>query len=95
MLSLELDRPPDDKDDRYFARVLAHGPDPMLLDHGATLPEPAEPPLDVDEPIRVITPSSSKDCAGLTAMQELIPADPLRTACPSKATTTCSRCRRA
>ena len=76
MLSLELDRPPDDKDDRYFARVLAHGPDPMLLDHGATLPEPAEPPLDVDEPIRVITPSSSKDCAGLTAMQELIPADP-------------------
>ncbi|TGB02555.1 hypothetical protein [Streptomyces sp. MZ04] len=75
-LFVELDRPPDDENDRYFARVLAHGPDPMLLDgYDRALPEPAEPPLDVHEPIRVITPSSSKDCAGLTLMQELIPSD--------------------
>ncbi|MFF3842585.1 hypothetical protein [Streptomyces sp. NPDC001930] len=75
MLSVELDRPPDDPDDRYFARVLAYGPDPMLLADDVTLPEPAEPPLDVDEPVRVVTPSSSKDCAGITAMQRLVPAE--------------------
>lgn len=75
LLSVELDRPPADEDDRYFARVLAHGPDPMLLDDSVALPEPGEPPLDVDEPIRVVTPSSSRDCAGLTAMQELVPAE--------------------
>ncbi|MFJ5138842.1 hypothetical protein [Streptomyces sp. NPDC088707] len=76
MLSVELDRSPDDPDDRYFARVLAYGPDPMLLDDVVVLPEPAEPPLDVDEPVRVVTPSSSRDCAGITAMQQLIPAEP-------------------
>lgn len=73
-LYLELDGPPEDGGDRYFARVLAYGPDPMLLS-GVTVPEPGEPPLDVEEPIRVVTQSSSKDCAGLDKMQELIPSE--------------------
>jgi len=75
MLYLEFDRPPEDDKDRYFARVLAYGPDPMLLPDDVVVPEVGESPLPIDpELIRVVTPSSSNDRAGLTAMQELIPS---------------------
>ncbi|MFI5648980.1 hypothetical protein [Kitasatospora sp. NPDC051705] len=74
LLYLELAEPPKDPADRYFARVLAGAPDPMLLRGAPERPDPAEPPLDVAEPIRVVTPSSSADCAGHALMQELIPA---------------------
>jgi hypothetical protein len=70
MLFLEFDAPVADKQDRYFARMLAYGPDPML--HDGEVPSPEEPPLPIDEPIRVITVNQSADCAGINAMQELI-----------------------
>ncbi|WP_043669168.1 hypothetical protein [Streptomyces xylophagus] len=75
MLYLELDGPPTDPQDCYFARVLAQGPDPMLLHEPGSLPDPAEPPLDLGEPIRVVTPSSSDDRAGFTLMQPLTDSD--------------------
>ena len=75
MLFLELDGPVLDKQDRYFARVLAFGPDPMLLEVDTKLPNPEEPPLPIDpELIRTITPNQSSDCAGINAMQELVPS---------------------
>ena len=49
MLFFELDAPPADGKDIYFARVLANGPDPMLLDSDAQIPSPEEPPLPIDE----------------------------------------------
>lgn len=73
MLFLELDGPVLDKQDRYFARVLANGPDPMLLESEILLPGPEEPPLPIDpELIRSVIPKQSSDCAGINAMQELI-----------------------
>ncbi|MGW0885455.1 hypothetical protein [Streptomyces sp. NPDC002671] len=77
-LYLEFAEPPQDDQDRYFARVLAYGPDPMLLDDDLEIPDPAEPPLCIDEPIRVITPGASNDFAGLTLMRELITSDDRR-----------------
>jgi hypothetical protein len=75
MLYFEFDRKPDDERDRYFARVLAYGPDPMLIPDTIGIPEHGEPPLPVDpEPIRVVTLDSANDRAGLDAMQELIAA---------------------
>jgi hypothetical protein len=75
LLFLELDGPVVDKQDRYFARMLASGPDPMLLELETKLPAPEEPPLPIDpELIRAITPNQSSDCAGINAMQELIPS---------------------
>jgi len=72
MLYVEFDRPPDDDHDAYFARVVAYGPDPMLIGD-TTIPEPREGPLPVDpELIRVVTPDSANDRAGLDAMQALI-----------------------
>src|SRR5262249_7916220 len=77
MLFFELDGPPEDPQDRYFARVLAYGPAPLLLPPGTALPEPPEPPLPADPArIRAVTPGQSNDRAGLQAMQELIPAEP-------------------
>ncbi|MFK8906726.1 hypothetical protein [Streptomyces sp. YS-3] len=84
MLYLELDGPPADPQDCYFARVLARGPDPMLLDGAGSLPDPAEPPLDLGEPIRVSTPSSSDDRAGLTLMQPLTESDDPRSGPPGE-----------
>jgi len=73
MLFLELDGPVLDKHDLYFARALAYGPDPMLLEFETNLPSPAEPALPIDpELIRTITPDQSSDCAGINAMQQLI-----------------------
>jgi hypothetical protein len=73
MLYFELDGPPLDRADAYFCRVLAYGPDPMLLETATQLSDPAEPPLPVDpELIRTVSPGQSNDLAGLNAMQKLI-----------------------
>ncbi|MFI7405994.1 hypothetical protein ACIBW9_36940 [Streptomyces sp. NPDC049541] len=79
MLWLELDRPPDDPHDAYFARVLAVAPDPLLSrPRFVSEEEPvsvAEPPMPVDpEWIRVVVEGQSDDRAGLDAMQPLIPS---------------------
>jgi hypothetical protein len=75
MLWLEFDSPPLDPHDRYFARVLACAPDPVLLHRDEVIPEPVEPPLPVaPELIRVIIPNQSADEAGLDAMQPLLPS---------------------
>ena len=76
MLWLEMEEPPRDPRDTYFARILAHTPDPMLLaavEPAADPPAYAESPLD-PEWVRVITPGQADDFAGLSAMQRLIPA---------------------
>jgi hypothetical protein len=79
---LEFDRPPDDPRDKYFARVVARAPDPVLLD----LPleprrDPPDEPFALDpEPIRVITPGQSADAAGLSAMI-VLDADATGTRC--------------
>lgn len=79
MLWVELAEPPLEPQDRYFARVLAHAPDPLLLYPDASvndIPIRQEPPLPLDpEPLRRITLSSSDDRAGLDAMQPLIPSN--------------------
>jgi hypothetical protein len=75
MLYFEFDRAPTDGQDRYYARVLTYGPDPMLIADNTAIPEPGEPSLPLDpELIRVVTLDSSNDRAGLDAMQELIQA---------------------
>jgi hypothetical protein len=75
-LWLEFDRPVDNPDDVYLARVLRYVPDPLLLRRAAEIPEAAEPPLPIDpELIRVIVPGQSDDRAGINAMQQLIPSD--------------------
>ena len=75
MLFFELDGPPLDPADAYFARVLAYGPDPLLLDGSTRVPDPVEPPLPIDpELIRAIAPGESNDLAGLDAMQRLVPS---------------------
>jgi len=73
-LWLEFAEPVTDQHDTIFARVLAYGPDPLMV-KGLTyeLPNPQEPDLPIDpEQIRVITPLSSHDNAGLSAMIELV-----------------------
>jgi hypothetical protein len=74
MLWIEFDRPPDDKLDRYYCRVLANSPDPMLTGSpGPEVEDPPELPLPVSpELIRVIVPDQSADDCGLDAMQELV-----------------------
>jgi hypothetical protein len=53
-----------------FARVLANAPDPLLYDPPNVLPQPQ--PIQLDpEFVRVITPASSDDSAGLDAMFKL------------------------
>ena len=72
-LFLELDGAPLDAQDAYFVRILAYGPDPMLIAPGTELPSPPEPPLPIDpEPLRSVRPNQSNDRAGLTAMEPLI-----------------------
>ena len=75
-LWIELTEKIANEHDTLFARVLAYGPDPLLLRGlGFDLPSPEEPDLPIDpEPIRVITPLSSRDNAGLSAMTEMIPS---------------------
>ena len=84
-LWLELDRPPADDRDRYFCRVLANAPDPMLIDTVDPLPEPPEPDLAIDpEWIRVTVPAQPADESGLDAMQEMIasPVSPVHFVVP-------------
>jgi hypothetical protein len=76
MLWIELAEPPRDPGDRYFARVLAYGTDPMLQH-----PEDADPPIQPEpalpldpEPVWRITLASADDRAGLDAMQHLMPS---------------------
>ena len=62
--------PPEDPDDAYFVRVLAMGPDPMLLQPGFVPPDIVEDPLPLDpEWMRLILPVQPRDDAGLNAMQ--------------------------
>lgn len=75
-LWLEFDRPPDDPEDRYFARVLRAAPDPLLSRLGESVSEIAEPPPAIDpELIRAISQGESDDRAGLDAMEQLLPSD--------------------
>ena len=72
MLWLEFDRPPDDRRDRYYCRVLANSPDPILISMVDPLPDPPEPELPIPpEPIRTIVPNQSADDSGADAMTEL------------------------
>jgi hypothetical protein len=73
MLWLELEEPPANPADAYFARVLSYAPDPMLTSEAPVTPAP-DPPLSISpEYIRVIRPNQSDDRAGLSAMQRLVP----------------------
>jgi hypothetical protein len=61
--------------DALFARVLAHGADPLLYNATPSIEQSEEPPLVLDpELMRVITPGESDDRAGLDAMTVLEPA---------------------
>lgn len=72
-LWLEFDRKPDDPNDDLFARVLARAPDQLLSNNDPALLEvPEESSLPIDpEYIRVITPASAREHAGLNAMQKM------------------------
>ncbi|MCD9033142.1 hypothetical protein LDO32_15550 [Luteimonas sp. Y-2-2-4F] len=71
---LEFERPPDDPEDRYYARVLASAPDPVLTDVAHPVAEVQDHPLPIDpEPIRRIVPGQGDDRAGQASMQRLLP----------------------
>lgn len=71
---LEFDRPPEDPEDRYYARVLTTAPDPVLTDQFDGIPELPDLPLPVDpEPIRRVVPGQGDDRAGQASMQQLLP----------------------
>ncbi len=75
-LWLEFDRPPDNPNDSYFARIPAYAPDPVLSAPEGDPDETAEPPLPIDpELIRTVVTGQSDDGAGLGAMTALIPSD--------------------
>ncbi|WP_444632756.1 hypothetical protein [Cupriavidus oxalaticus] len=70
---VEFDRPPDDPEDRFFARVLASAPDPVLTDQVEDVADIQDLPLPIDpEPIRRIVPGQGDDRAGQASMQQLI-----------------------
>ncbi len=72
MLWFEFDAAPLDPDDSYFVRVLARGPDPLLLSFDTPLHDSPEPPLPLDpEWMRLIDPGQPRDDNGLAAMQSL------------------------
>ncbi|HEY4355002.1 MAG TPA: hypothetical protein VGN16_04575 [Acidobacteriaceae bacterium] len=71
-LWFEFDRPPIDPQDAYFVRVLARGPDPLLLSRDIRIPDAAEPPLPIEsEWMRLIAPGQPRDESGIAAMQPL------------------------
>jgi hypothetical protein len=71
-LWLEFDSPPIDQNDEYLYRILAYGPDPLLVSNPVDLPEQTEPPLPVDpEWMRMIAAGDSNDDAGVGAMTML------------------------
>ncbi len=73
-LWIEFEEPVADPQDMVFARVLANSPDQLISNNNPSLfIAPDEPPLPIDpEEIRVISPASSNDLAGLNAMQPMI-----------------------
>jgi hypothetical protein len=75
-LWIELTDPIDNNvGDALFARVLAHGADPLLYDAQAQEVPDSNPPLPIDpELVRSVIPSDTDDRAGLTAMTQLTPA---------------------
>ncbi|WP_394747131.1 hypothetical protein [Spongiimicrobium salis] len=73
-LWIEFEEEVADPQDTYFARVLANAPDQLISNnHPSLFIAPEEPPLPLDpEQIRIISPASSNDLAGLNAMQPMI-----------------------
>ncbi|WP_439482324.1 hypothetical protein [Cyclobacterium plantarum] len=73
-LWIEFDQPVKDPQDCYFARVLAQAPDQLISNnHPSLFLSPEEPTLPIDpEFIRIVSPASSNDLAGLNAMQAMI-----------------------
>lgn len=71
---LEFDRPPDDPEDRFYARVLASAPDPVLTDQIQDVADVWDLPLPIDpEPMRRVVPGQGDDRAGQGSMQLLLP----------------------
>lgn len=72
-LWLEFDKAPRDKNDTLFCRVLAYSPDQLISNnHPSLMDLPKEKPLSLNpEYIRVVTPESAHDHAGLDAMQKM------------------------
>lgn len=75
-LWVEFAEPLKNTDDTFYARILAYAPDVLLAEWQWDLfIAMKEPALPIDpELIRIISPSSSDDRAGIFAMQEMIPA---------------------
>src|SRR5690606_28005243 len=73
-LWIEFAEPVEDPQDSYFARVLANVPDQLISNnHPSLFVGPPKIPLPIDpEQIRIITPASSNDLAGLNAMQPMV-----------------------
>jgi hypothetical protein len=77
-LWLEMDAPPEDPNDTYFARVLSNAPDPLICKVSKELLsyDPVDPPLNINaEKIRSIIPGIENDFAGMGAMQEMLRGD--------------------
>ena len=61
--------------DALFARVLAHGADPILYNAQPLRVADSNPPLPLDpELVRVVVPADTDDRAGINAMTQLIPS---------------------
>ncbi|HEY2301901.1 MAG TPA: hypothetical protein VGH66_08405 [Acidimicrobiales bacterium] len=76
-LWIELTEPIDNSvGDALFARVLAHGADPLLYDATPALAAAInDPPLPLDpELVRFVIPADTDDRAGINAMTQLIPS---------------------
>ena len=74
-LWLEFDSPPSDPNDEFYFRVLAYGPDPLLVSRPEDLPAQTEPSLPIDpEWIRMIAAGDTNDDAGVGAMTQLTAA---------------------
>ncbi|MBR9920676.1 MAG: hypothetical protein GYB31_07530 [Bacteroidetes bacterium] len=72
-LWIEFAEPVEDPNDTYFARVLANSPDQLISNNNPELlVAPDEPAIPLDpEYIRVISPESANDLAGINAMQPM------------------------
>jgi hypothetical protein len=75
-LWIELTEPiANSSGDALFARVLAHGADPILYNATPQTVADSNPPLSLDpELVRVVIPDDTDDRAGLTAMIQLEPS---------------------
>lgn len=80
-LWLEFQEELQDPRNEYFVRVVHRSPDPMLLPDYEPVADPSVlEPIALDpEWVRVITPGQVQDLAGLSAMQQLEPADNSKT----------------